>query len=325
MRSASKAIFTFLLLASAAAWGLEDSPSLLSSPSAEEIIRQVWFVNHLRAVDRYALRKKGDAIAYLVYRNADNKYRFRTLERFLRNDFPPDDGIIAQDLTIFHYPTSVRGTGILITDYIDPDRSQDLRIWLPALRKVRRFAEPNHDDSFAGTDWTYGDVSLRKPHHETHQVIRIEKFGQSPGGARLNIIDVDLGEKPPFMNYSPEATEEFGNRYCYVVKSSTKKRDYWYDYRVSWVDIDTFADYRTLYYKDEKEIKLIDRNWQPMNGRSGLKDVEDPRALYWVMWYGKNLVTGHETMAVIPPSVGEWNTDIPDSTWSIRNLERSRR
>ena len=115
------------------------------------------------------------------------------------------------------------------------------------------------------------------------------------------------------------------NRECYVVKSSTRFKDFWYDYRISWIDTETFADYRTLYYKNNQLVKWVDRLWRPMQGHEGSPDLDDPRAQYWVMWYGKTLMTGHETMAIIPPAVSVWNETIDNSFWSLQTLEKLKR
>lgn len=297
------------------------------TPNAEAIIAQVWFVNHLRAVRKYAIVHQGDLYPYLVYRSKRGKYRFRTLERFLKNDFPAESGILAKDIAIFYYPMAVRGTGFLITDFTDSDRSQILQVWLPALRKVRRFPQPNHDDAYAGSDWTFGDVSLRKPRHETHRLLRVEPFAEAEGGGGIlhTITIPEAQRRHPFTAYVPESSDEFKDRLCYVVESTTKFPDFWYDHRVSWIDRETFADYRTLYYRGGELIKIVDRHWRRMRNHPGGPDIEDPRGLYWTMWYGKNLRSGHETMAVIPPRASIWNQDIPDSTWTEANLRKLRR
>jgi len=297
-----------------------------ADPRGEEIIAQVWYVNHLRAVRNFGIVDTGAAIPYLVYKTRRDQYRFRTLERFLKNDHPAKSGVLSQDMAVFYFPQAIRGTGILITDFADPDRNQLLQIWLPALRKVRRFPEPNQDDAYAGSDWTYGDVSLRKPNDERHQLLRVEPFdAAAAGGGEIHVIPIPEQVRPDFVAYVPTSSSEFRGRECYVVKSSTKFDDFWYDYRVSWVDRETFADYRTLYYKDGALVKIIDRNWQPMRAYPPNGDVADPRAQYWSLWYGKTLATGHESMAVIPPGSARWNADFPDSTWSEAQLRRLRR
>ena len=296
-------------------------------PPAEEIIAQVWYVNHLRAVRKFGIIHQGERYPYLVYRSRRGQYRFRTLDRMLKNDFPADSGILAKDIAIFYYPMAVRGTGILITDYRTPGKSQSVQVWLPALRKVRRFPQPAHDDAYAGSDWTLGDVSLRKPKHEIHELLRVEPFAKADGGGgTLHTIALPAAQRRhPFTDYVPEPSDEFRDRRCYVVRSHTRFKDFWYDYRISWIDTERYADYRTLYYKDDKLIKIVDRLWRPMKNRPPNPDIDDPRAVYWTLWYGKNLRSGHESMAVIPPGLSVWNTDIPDSTWTESYLRRLRR
>jgi len=297
-------------------------------PPAAEIIAQVWYVNHLRAARQFGVIHQGQRYPYLVYRNRGGKYRFRTLDRMLNNDYPPESGILARDIAVFHYPLAVRGTGILITDYSDPARSQSVQVWLPALRKVRRFPQPAHDDAYAGSDWTLGDVSLRKPEHESHRLLRIERFAEAEGGPMLGSIELPVGRNRPAFAIDPPdaaALSVASDRLCYVVRSDTHFEDFWYDYRISWIDTERYADYRTLYYRQGKLVKVIDRLWRPMRNTPPNPDIDDPRAQFWTLWYGRNLLTGHESMAVIPDGLSVWNGDIPDSTWSESYLRRLRR
>ena len=91
-----------------------------------------------------------------------------------------DGNTKAQDLAIFR-SGKLKGTGMLITDYVDDAKSQSYMIWLPALRKIRRFAQPAHDDAWGGSDFTFGDVALRKPFHETHELLGKETFNDCLG------------------------------------------------------------------------------------------------------------------------------------------------
>jgi hypothetical protein len=327
MRLLASFIIALCCSASGMVWSAAvDVPYPSGTPSAADIIAQVWYVNHFRAVKKFAIRKQGKDITHLIYRNGEGKYRFRTLERFLKNDFPADSAILAQDMAIFRYPSAVNGTAFLITDPADAQRSQELVVWLPALRKPRRFTQPSHDDAYAGTDFNFDDVALRRPEHETHKLLRTERFSQAEeGGGKLHVIEVPPEQQQDFMGFKPTPHTEFAQRDCYVVESTTTFKDYWYDYRVSWIDTETFADYRTLSYKNGKLVKIIDRDWRPMRNHPGSPDMADPRAQFWTMWYGKTLATGHESMAVIPSTVSEWNTDIPDDFWSVSYLERTQR
>ncbi|MCP4074850.1 MAG: outer membrane lipoprotein-sorting protein [Gammaproteobacteria bacterium] len=284
------------------------------TPSADEIIDQVFFVNHFYAFDNYGIGKKGKKITVLINKSAGKKPTTITLERYLNNNYADDPSIKARDLAIFR-SGKLRGTGMLITDFDEVGKNQSYAIWIPALRKIRRFAEPAHDDAWGGTDFTFGDVSLRKPHNETHELMGTENFKGCLGAVALKD-----NEKNKYTRKLPEAACQHDGKSVYKVKSTTKFDNWWYDERISYVDAKTFADYRTDYYKDGKHIKVIDRNWVPADNAS------DPRQVVWGYWYGKTLATDHETWAVIPKEVTITNdTKKKQSLWTEKTLRKIRR
>ncbi|MCB1852164.1 MAG: outer membrane lipoprotein-sorting protein [Gammaproteobacteria bacterium] len=286
----------------------KDLPYPTGAPSADEIARQVYFVNHFYAVKNYGITKKDRAITVLVNKAAGETPTTITLERYLNNDYN-DGAINAMDLAIFR-SGKLRGTGMLITDFTDDSKSQSYSIWLPALRKIRRFAEPAHDDAWGGTDFTFGDVTLRKPTDETHELLGSETFNDCLGA----ISEVEV----KYLPTPPEPSCAHKGKTVYKLKSTTKRQNWWYDDRVSYIDTKTFTDYRTDYFKGGQKIKVIDRDWGSLN-------ISDPRAQTWRYWYGKTLATGHETWAVIPAEVVEFNQDWESSMWSEQTLRKIKR
>lgn len=281
--------------------------------SADQIIEQTYFVNHFYGFQNYAITKKGRSITVLVNKAAGKKPTTNTLERYLNNDYS-DGNIKARDMAIFR-SGKLKGTGMLITDYVDDAKSQSYMIWLPALRKIRRFAQPAHDDAWGGSDFTFGDVALRKPHHETHELLGKETFNDC-----LGFMKLAADEQSRYTKGLPtEGACEPKGKTVYKVKSTTKFDSWWYDYRVSYIDTKTFADYRTEYFKDGKEIKVIDRNWVPLGGS------DDPRAVGWGYWYGKTLATNHETWAVIPSKVNKVDGKYKKSWWTEKTLRKIKR
>ncbi len=281
--------------------------------TADEIADQVYFVNHFYALKNYSIDKVGrKTITVIVNKAKGSKPTTNTVERHLNNAY--DDGTTqAKDLAIFH-SGKLKGTGMLIVDFVDDAKSQSYAIWLPALRKIRRFAQPAHDDAWGGTDFTFGDVTLRKPMHETHEVLGTQVFDDCLG--YVEIPEKQLGRWT--KNLKQEASCAPKGRNVYRLKSTTKFKNRWYDYRISYIDIETFADYRTEYFKDGKMIKVIDRDW-------GSLGLDDPRALFWRYWYGKNLDTEHETWAVIPEEVVKFNRDLDSKLWSESTLRKIKR
>jgi hypothetical protein len=282
--------------------------------SAEDISAQVYFVNHFYGFENYGIGKEGDLSTIVIKRQADGKLTTNTVERYLNNAY--DDGKInAKDLAIFG-SGHLRGTGLLITEYVDVEKSQLYSIWLPTLRRIRKFPEPAHDDAWSGSDFTFGDVYLRRPYHENHTLLGTETLQDC-----LRIMEIPESERTKHMSALPEPACEPKGRDVYKIKSTTKFDDWWYDYRISYIDTENFADYRTDYYKDGEYVKFIERYWyKPEN--SG----PDPRALSWGYWYGKNMKSGHESWAVIPKAVVKFNdASRPPSFWSENTLRKLRR
>ncbi|WP_419590859.1 outer membrane lipoprotein-sorting protein [Thiolapillus sp.] len=300
------------LCATAAAGVTPQLPYPKSQPSALEIMQQVYFVNHFYALKNFAITKVKRKITVLVSRAKGKRPTTNTLERYLNNDYENDPVVRAKDLAIFR-SGKLRGTGLLITDYDDDSKGQSYMIWLPALRKVRRFAQPAQDDSWGGLDFTFGDVVLRKPENETHEFLGKEVFRTCLKG-----MDIPKKHRNRYTRHLAKESCASKGKEVYKVKSTTKFENWWYDYRINYVDTTTFADYRTEYYKNGKKIKFIDRDWNSLG-------LEDPRALAWGYWYGKNFLTGHESWAVIPKEVVKYNANFKPSLWSERTLRKIKR
>lgn len=284
------------------------------SVTADEVADQVFFVNHFYSFDNYGITEKGRNITVLVNKSAGEKPSTLTVERYLNNQYGDDPNIKGRDLAIFR-SGKLNGTGMLITDFDEPGKSQSYAIWIPSLRKIRRFAEPAQDDAWGGTDFTFGDVALRKPENETHELLGKDTFAGC-----LGAVTLAEDEKNRYTRNLPEASCVADGKEVYKLKSTTKFENWWYDYRISYVDTKSFADYRTEFFKDGEMIKVIDRDWKPVEG------VSDPRGVVWGYWYGKTLATGHETWAVIPPDVVVYNDDsLKDDLWSEKTLRRIKR
>ena len=292
----------------------KDLPYPSGELNADQIMDQVYFVNHFYGFDNYAITKQGKEITVLVIKREGKKPTTNTLERYLNNDYAADDAIKAQDMALFR-SGKLKGTGMLITDFQDDAKSQSYMIWLPALRKIRRFAEPSHDDAWGGSDFTFGDVTLRKPFHETHELLGKETFNDCLGYIAFG----DKEHTRYTKNLPKEGSCSHKGKEVYKVKSTTKFENWWYDTRISYIDAKTFADYRTEYFKGDEKIKIIDRDWVPL----GVGD--DPRAVGWGYWYGKTLATDNQTWAVIPSKVNAVDGTYKDDWWSEKTLRKIKR
>ena len=278
------------------------------SVTADELAAQNYFVNHFYGFKNYAITKDGKDVTALILRAKGSNPLTLTLERYLNNE-PTAAGVNAQDLAIFR-SGKLKGTGMLITDFSDANKSQSYEIFIPSIRKVRRFAEPARDDAWGGSDFTFGDVTLRKPGHETHELL-----GKAAFAGCLGVMK-DVKRNKYTQKADIKADCSVDGKEVYKLKSTANDANWWYDNRVSYIDAKTFADYRTEYFKGGNHVKTIDRSWVSAG-------LSDPRSSYWGYWYGTTLATGHETMAFIPSNVTKVNHKYKKKNlWSTSTLKK---
>jgi hypothetical protein len=283
--------------------------------SADEVARQVYFANHFYAFDNFSIKRRGRTLSVLVNQGERGSPKVMALERHLNNNYGDEETIRSRDLAVFH-SGNMRGTGMLITEYKDVDKSKDYMVWLPKLRKIRRFAQPAQEDAWGGSVFSFGDVTLRRPDDETHELL-----GKKTMRTCLGMLEELEGKLFRYTGRVPERSCRHLGKEVYDLKSSTKFNDWWYDYRISYVDTVSFADYRTLYYKNGELIKIIDRDWGLVNA----KGEGDPRALFWKYWYGVDLRTGQQSLAVIPREVVGFNTNLKNRFWTEKTLRKIKR
>ena len=279
-------------------------------PTAVEIARNVEQVNRFRSV-RDLSYGTGKQRMVVVDRPPGQGIRVNTLQRYRNNDYAGGE-VAARDLVIFR-GGKLRGTGILVSDHMDPQRSSSYVIWMPSIRKLRRFAEPKQADTWSGSNFTYGDIYLRQAADETHRLLGIEPF---PGCVEaMQIPQQQLGRH---TRGAPEANCDLQGRETYRLESRPLDPDAGYDYRHTWVDPDSFADYRSDFFLDGKPLRSLYKDWRSM-------ELTDPRAQYWAHWYVLSHNDGHEGMAFIDPAAVSWNDALEPKLWSEGALRRIKR
>jgi hypothetical protein len=100
----------------------------------------------------------------------------------------------------------------------------------------------------------------------------------------------------------------------YRLKSTTKFKNWWYDYHISEIDKRTFALYKTVYYKDDERVKTVYIDWQSL-------DQPDPRITYPRYIYAISHQDGKDSMVYVPRSTISLNVDLDDDFWSEQTLQ----
>lgn len=112
-------------------------------------------------------REKGnDASLKMDMSLIDKKGRERQRKLFIiRKDFEGKDKLLLK----FTYPKDINGTFFLVWEHKGRDNERFL--YLPALGRIRRIATREKDENFAGTDFSYEDISGRKLEDYTYKLI----------------------------------------------------------------------------------------------------------------------------------------------------------
>ena len=168
------------------------------------------------------------------------------------------DGINNRRIVRFSAPADISGTAVLTIENAGED---DIWVYLPALKKVRRLTASNRKDAFVGTDFSYGDVLGHPVDEWTHRLVRSETID----GASARVIES-------------------------LPRNAAVATDTGYSRRVNWLRVSDAVPLRTEFYGAAGnlmkiytaiDIRLVDpkaRRFQPM------------RQLM------KNVVTGHSTL-----------------------------
>ena len=159
----------------------------------------------------------------------------------------PQDDLDYKDITACTGPENVRGLSVLTWTYLSPGRDQDVWLWLPSLRKIRRISQTEGDDSFMGTDFTYEEVVSRKWGDETYAMLGEEKF---PGRKSIN-----------------DGRTYYQDAETYVIEARPKRKDWYYDKRKVTLEKKTGLRILDSYFDEMgRNQKNIFVYWKPIEG-----------------------------------------------------------
>ena len=310
-----KQLLLLTMLFSLSGWAQTTVPVTLAypqgEPTANELIRQVYYLNHLYTFHRLPLEQQMAGMNVIVKKEVGKKPRTIVAERHLNATYN-NGRIKSRELVYFHYGAS-RGTGMLITDHVDEQRSIGYRVGLPPLRKLRAMPTPALEDLWGGSDFTFADVRLRRPTDEWHQLLGTVTFDRC---IRTLLLSDD--ETNRWSKQRPQKSCAHTGKRVYVVKSYPKYKRANYDYRISYIDTENFGDYLVAFYQGDRLVKEIEKDWQSMG-------TPDPRGVYWNHWYAKNYQTGHQSLVFILRNGMRYSADGDNRFWSDRTMRRFNR
>lgn len=200
-----------------------------------------------------------------------------------------NDGTHYNTLTRFHSPAEVRGEGILFLERAG-DQNEVL-LYLPNFKKIRRVETGQQSSSFMGSEFSYADIAT--PHVDDYSYKMNKEQAGCPGLSGVRCVEIE----------SRPATESVRERTGYL-KS------------VAWVRQDNFMVVSAEYFD------LDDQLFKKMES-SDIKEV-DPQGHKWMAHTIKmeNLKTKRTT--VLKFDQVKVNTAIPDTVFTQQNLSREK-
>lgn len=134
------------------------------------------------------LAKKADAarraksehqVLTMTLENSSGQTRVRTIEGWEREMSEDEE----QRFSRFLEPADVKDTTLLTYDYEHKD--DDIWLYLPALKKVKRILSSNKSDYFMGSDFTYEDMENLDLVNWTYALVATETVD----GVECNVLD----------------------------------------------------------------------------------------------------------------------------------------
>jgi hypothetical protein len=111
--------------------------------------------------------------------NADGSTR-KIVTKRMWIDEKGRDGYSAKTVFFTLFPPDSKGVGFLIWDTADPNQKDQLWLYLPSLRQVRKVSVRDQDDAFMGSDLTFADMGQRLLEEDAHTLIGEEDLDGVP-------------------------------------------------------------------------------------------------------------------------------------------------
>jgi outer membrane lipoprotein-sorting protein len=193
------------------------------------------------------------------------------------------NGIDNRRLVRYETPADVAGTATLVVEHADGD--DDIWIYLPSLRKVRRLVASNKKESFVGTDFSYGDV---------------------------------IGHRVSDWKHTIRGDEVVDGQSCFIIESvpasDAVREASGYTRQKHWIRKDNSVTLRSEYW---------DRAGEPLKRATytDVRLVDKARSRWQAMRLeAENHQTGHRTIVQLDKFTA--NVGVQDQIFTTRSLEK---
>lgn len=185
------------------------STFLFGETSADEIME---LNNNLKDAEN------SSSITTMILINSRGNKKTRKMEMFTKNTSEGENTFIE-----FILPADVRGTKFLIIG--NENAEDDQRLFLPALKRVRKISSSNKNAKFMGSDMTYYDMEDRNLEDFKYKLLREDSVDNNP---------------------------------CWVIQSTPIDEDAPYSKVINFISMENYFAYKSeMYNEDDQLIKTV--------------------------------------------------------------------
>ncbi|MDX9789147.1 MAG: DUF1329 domain-containing protein [Desulfobacterales bacterium] len=153
--------------------------------------------------------------------------------------------------TVIDFPYDIKGTMRLLIRYDDPRKDDDIWMYIPTMRRIRRMSGAQRQNNFAGTVMTWDDI---------------RGFQGRPLEYEWRIIGETRVLCAALNNKTPHKRDENGMwiaprtmRDCWLVDAIPKDKSYVYSKRRIWIDKECFIPWHVIVYDQQgREWKVME-------------------------------------------------------------------
>ena len=258
---------------------------------------------------RYAIEKNGDErrsdlVTYTIFPHTQYTLSPKPV-------IPGYEHIDWMQLRVVGYPRDSAGVSTFGIRYTDPDKADDLYLYIPAIRRIRRGTTTQRCQTLAPSEFNLDDINSFNA--------KVTNFNFKYLGEK-KILTNFVEKDPPFNrkkgDYLP-LDEKWEVQEVYVLEITPKDPSYCYPRKVLWIEKTTWESTWTFVWDKKGDL------WKEQFAFRTPVKLPDGREVWSVSTVViTNVQNGRTTVLT---AVRAHNKDYPTSLWSLATMQRMMR
>ena len=120
--------------------------------------------------------KNAETNMNMTLKNKKGKIRSSTVHSIIKNNGE-------KQIIWFLSPADDKGIAFLKIEH--EEKNDEMQIWLPAFKKIKRISSKKRSDSFMGSDMSYEDMSTKKKENYSFNIIKSENYN----GIKCHVLE----------------------------------------------------------------------------------------------------------------------------------------